>query len=70
MNIITLFLALVFGVLVAVAIVVYLLVKNFIRSTGETFRNKDIEETIDFILEAIGWWINKIIKWWNDHFYN
>lgn len=70
MDSITLFFALVFGVLVAVAIVVYLLVREFIRSTKETFRNEDIEEVIDFILEAIGWWINKIAKWWNDHFYN
>lgn len=70
MNSITLFFALVFGVLVAVAIVVYLLVREFIRSTGKTFCNEDIEEVIDFILETIGWWINKSVEWWNNHFHN
>ena len=65
MNMITLFLALVFGILVAVAIVVYLLVKYFIASTSKSFDNDNIEETIDLTFEAIGWWINKIIEWWN-----
>ena len=68
-SITTLLLSLVIGICVAIAIVIYLLIKEYIRSTAETLNNKNFDEVIDFVFEVIGWRINKIAEWWNNHFY-